>query len=140
MHKLLKIFTFWLLSLAAFCSCSMEDADFAEGGIVVISGTVSDLGTKKPLESVKLVFMAYESGSDSELPVNEQKVYTDSKGTYTLMATGFSTPVTCVITTEAEGYAGVRKEIFVNWEGTSYDREINTFFVNECDFHLEPKK
>ena len=22
----------------------------------------------------------------------------------------------------------------------SYDREINTFFVNECDFHLEPKK
>lgn len=139
MHRLLKIFTFWLLSLAAFCSCSKENNDIAEGGTIIISGSISDIGTKRPIESVKVLFSAYESHEDSALPVNEQNVYTDSNGSYSIMASGFSTPVTCVIVTEAEGYASVRKEILVNWEGISFDRATNTFFVNDCDFHLERK-
>lgn len=138
MHRLLKIFTFWLLSLAAFCSCS-KGPEMTEGGIIVISGTISDMDTKQPLEGVKILFTAYDSDEDFTLPVTEQNVYTDSKGSYSIMASGFSTPVTCVIVTEAEGYAAVRKEVFVNWEGTSFDRVSNSFFVNECDFHLEKK-
>lgn len=105
----------------------------------MISGSISDMDTKKPLEAVKLLFSAYESSEDTTQPVNEQNVYTDSKGSYSIVVSGFSTPVTCVISTEYEGYASVSKEIFVNWEGTSYDRVKNTFFVNECDFHLGKK-
>ena len=63
----MKIFTFWLLSLAAFCSCSKEP-EMTEGGIIVISGTISDMDTKQPLEGVKILFTAYDSDEDFTLP------------------------------------------------------------------------
>ena len=137
MHRLLYISTIWLLLVAAFCSCSKFDAQIAEGASITISGNVSDISSGKALEDVRIQFLAYDSRNMKGLPVTEQKVYTDSKGTYTISASGFASPVTCVIIAEGEGYGSVRKEVFINWEGSSYDRESNTFYVNECNFHME---
>lgn len=139
MHRLYQILTFWLLSTAAFCSCSVMDAEMSEGNKVIISGSVCDIDTKQPLESVKILFKAYDTSGVPSSPINEINVYTDSNGAYNLMSDEYDRPVTCVIITEAESYESVRKEVFVNWEGTSYDREKKTFFVNDCDFHLSRK-
>lgn len=109
-----------------------------EGGKVIISGTICDMDTKQPIESVKVLFMSYES-DDMSSRIHELNVYTDSNGAYNLISEEYDEPVTCVITTEAEGYETVKKEVFVNWEGTSYDKAQNTFFVNDCDFHLSRK-
>ena len=131
--------TLWLLSMAAFCSCSSDSDDTVmTGGTVMISGTVSSMDTNTPVEEVKIVFNAY-SDNGSSSPINTQNVYTDSHGTFNIIAEIISTAVTCVITTEHGEYKSERKEIIVNWKGLSYDASHRTFFVNDCNFHIVKK-
>lgn len=131
--------TLWLLSIAAFCSCSLVDQEneINDTMTLIISGTVSDNASKQPLEGVKIIFQAYASEGQSDSPEISQNAYTDSNGVFSIKATGFSSAVTCVLTTDHPDYSSVRKDILINWTGTSYDFQTKTFFVNDCDFHVD---
>ena len=132
--------TFWLLSIAAFCSCSPGSLDggyTGEGMTLIISGTVSETASKQPLEGVKIMFQAYESEGNPDLPAITQNAYTDSHGAFNIKAEGFSSAVTCILTTDHPDYSSVRKDILINWKGTSYDFQTRTFYVNDCDFHID---
>lgn len=139
MQRLSNIMTLWLLSIAAFCSCDQGPiySDKTEK-TVIINGAVSDLSSTDPIEGVKVIFNAY-AGNGERSALNTQNVYTDSKGAFNIIAEKIDQAVTCVITTEHEEYVSERKEIIVNWSGISYDEKRSTFFVNDCDFHLEKK-
>lgn len=139
MQRLSNIMTLWLLSIAAFCSCDQGPiySDETEK-TVIITGIVSDLSSTHPIEGVKVIFNAY-AGNNGRNALNTQNVYTDSNGAFNITAERIDKAVTCVINTEHEDYVSVKKEIIVNWSGISYDEHRNTFFVNDCDFHLEKK-
>jgi len=143
MQKLLNIMTIWLLSIAAFCSCSdssTHDYSNPSDKDVIINGTVSEISTRQPIEGVKIAFMAYSSYGRTDGPVLSLNAYTDSRGTFNLKAEEIGAAVKCILTTEHPEYSGIEKEIIINWTGTSYDAESRTFYVNDCDFHLQRKR
>ena len=143
MQKLLNIITFWLLSMAAFCSCTSteEHSITATDGTrtIIITGTVSEAAGNAAIEGIKLIFEAYDPESSSSAPLTTINAYTDSQGTFSITADGFTTSVNGVITTDNPDYKTVSKQVLVTWKGTSYDPETRTFFINNCDFHLEKK-
>ena len=81
--------------------------------------------------------MAYSSYGRTDGTVLSLNAYTDSRGTFNLKAEEIGAAVKCILTTEHPEYSGIEKEIIINWTGTSYDAESRTFYVNDCDFHLE---
>jgi hypothetical protein len=142
MQKLLNIMTIWLLSIAAFCSCTNIEQTTETGNVyktVIINGTVSEISSRQPIEGVKIAFMAYGKSGRTDEPVSSINAYTDSRGTFNLKAEEIGTAVKCILTTEHPGYSGVEKEIIINWTGPSYDPESKIFYVNDCDFHLARK-
>ena len=135
--------TIWLLSIAAFCSCSnIENTRETETAdkTVIINGTVSEISSRQPIEGVKIAFMAYSKAGHTGQPVSTINAYTDSRGAFKLKAEGIGTVVTCTLISEHPDYSGVEKEIIINWAGPSYDPESRTFYVNDCDFHLQRKR
>jgi len=140
MHRLLKILTFWLLSLAAICSCSKEMIMLDEEGIIMITGTVSEADSATPLEGAQVCLEAFYTTRMSDAPGNRQTVYTDSDGTYSIKIGGIRTNINCTITVSHEEYEDQSTTIMVNWSETSLDEEKNTFFVNDCNFHLKKKR
>ena len=124
--------------MAAFCSCTdMENAGTNEGLYVetniVINGTVSESGSGLPVEGVKLLLKGYNSG----ISVLSQDSYTDSQGRFNIKAGYVNKPIKCMVSTEHPEYSGMQKEILIKWSGTSFDSETTTFYVNDCDFHIE---
>ena len=144
MQKLLNIITFWLLSIAAFCSCTSIDEPYLKDtdgtGTIIINGTVSDVTGNTPIEGMKLVFEAYDPEDLSGAPITAINAYTDSQGTFSITAEGFTSAVTGIIATDHQDYSNITKELLITWKGTSYDPATRTFFINNCDFHLEKKK
>ena len=135
--------TIWLLSIAAFCSCSDSSPhDYSDPSDkdVIINGTVSEITTRQPIEGVKIAFIAYSKAGHTGQPVSTINAYTDSRGAFKLKAEGIGIVVTCTLISEHPDYSGVEKEIIINWAGPSYDPESRTFYVNDCDFHLERRK
>ena len=64
-----------------------------------------------------------------------------SSDLYTIEASGFSGPVTCMVTAESPEDADVKYEtvtnkVVVTWSGNSFDAESNTAYVNECNFQM----
>jgi hypothetical protein len=139
MNRLFQIFSIILLASAALCSCSTFSDTYIENGTIIITGTVSEIDTKQPVEGVKMIFTAYPSDGTSVYPAAALNAYTDSKGTFNIKTEGVNSAVTCRIISEHPGYSQVTKEIIVNWSGTSYDASTGIFYVNDCDFHLEKK-
>ena len=132
--------TLWLLSIAAFCSCSDSmDPDYSDPSdkTVMINGTVSEISTRLPIEGVKIAFMAYGKAGQ---PISTINAYTDSRGAFKLKAERIGTVVTCTLISEHPDYSGIEKEIIINWTGPSYDPESRIFYINDCDFHLERKR
>lgn len=137
MIRILNITIIWLLSIAAFCSCS-KDASLPRGNAkVIISGTVSDLYAKSAIEGAEIKFQIYEENESASRLIVERSVYTDSKGAYSLMEEGFDSTIRCTLIVSHKDYYSESQEIIVNWSGTSYDSDMNTFFVNECNIHLK---
>lgn len=134
MHRKIQFTTILLLALTFLCSCSKErklDGDFT----VVINGTVSVAATGEPVEGVMITFKAIDTKRSTELI--SRNIYTDSNGIYMIESEGFNRPITCILDVTHPDYNSIIKTILVNWNSSSYDDETNTFFVNECDFHLE---
>lgn len=134
MHRNIHIITIMLLALTFLCGCSKErklDGDFT----VVINGTVSVAATGEPVEGVQITFKAIDTNHSKELI--SRTIYTDSNGSYMIESEGFYSPLKCILDVTHPDYNGIMKTILVNWNSSSYDDETNTFFVNECNFHLE---
>ena len=134
MHRNIHFIKIMLLALIVLCGCSKErklDGDFT----VVINGTVSVAATGEPLEGVQITFKAIDTNRSKELI--SRNIYTDSNGSYMIESEGFNSPLKCIIDVTHPDYNSIMKTILVNWNSSSYDDETNTFFVNECDFHLE---
>ena len=143
MQKFLNIMTIWLLSIAAFCSCSdIDDPDYGDptDKTVIINGTVSEINSRQPIEGVKIAFTAYSRDGRTGQPVSSITAYTDSRGAFKLKAEKIGTAGTCTLVSEHPEYSGVEKEIIINWTGPSYNPESRIFYINDCDFHLESKR
>ena len=127
--------------MAAFCSCSSNAPEMNTDAMsVIINGTVSDISSNEPLEGVKIVFKAYNAENPGTEPIVSMNAYTDSKGVFNIKSDGYTSAILCEIDAEHPGYSDVTKEIYINWNGTSFDEASLSFFVNDCDFHLEKKK
>lgn len=121
--------------MAAFCSCSdLKSSDIYVETNIVINGTVSESGSGLPVEGVKLLLKGYNASGNSVL---SQDSYTDSQGTFNLKSVYVNKAIRCTIATDHKEYSSMQKEIIINWSGTSFDPESRTFYVNDCDFHIE---
>ena len=124
--------------MAAFCSCSDDSSDILDRFYVetniVINGTVSESSSGQPVEGVKLLLKGYDDSGNSVL---SQDSYTDSQGTFNLKSVYVNKAIRCTIATDHKEYSSMQKEIIINWSGTSFDPESRTFYVNDCDFHIE---
>ena len=122
----------------------LNDEDAALGGeyTIVVNGIVSDVVSNDPLLNFRVTFNAYAENSLSVIPVITKSAYTDSRGAYTFKVSGFSEPVTCEITAESqentEQYEPATNKIVVTWTGNSFDPEEKIFYVNDCNFQLNP--
>ena len=130
--------------MAAFCSCTSDKgpylSDFSGTGTIIISGTVSEVIGNTPIEGMKLLFQAYNPETNSNAPITAINAYTDSHGAFSITAEGFTSAVTGILSTDHQDYSTITKELLITWKGTSYDPATRTFFINNCDFHLEKKK
>ena len=137
MHKIKYTSIIWLLLIAAFCSCSNSETIPPDEVSLVISGTVSDMTSDKPIKNVELIFEAFVS-NDMKNPIINRSSYTDSKGTFSIKTDGYTySSVRCLITTKHEEYISVQKELIVNLTEISYDEQTATCFINDCNIHLE---
>lgn len=141
-----------LLASTALLSCSagyehMEDDDFppyssnagAEKSLV-INGTVLSLHDVLPLEGIKITLHASEISDDDDATEFDKIIeYTDNRGIFTIKASGYKTPISCIITAEDPNgiYLSGKHEIpNIQWDN-SYNMQGGTWYVNDCDFHLE---
>lgn len=104
---------------------------------IIISGTVSDFHTKSPIEGAEVRFLIHQENDSASTLIVQSSEYTDSKGTYSIMEEGFDSTIHCRLIVSHEDYSSESQEIIVNWGGTSFDSEKNTYFVNECNIHLK---
>ena len=137
MHRIKYISILWLLLIAAFCSCSSYDMAVPDEVSLVISGTVSEITSEKPIENVEIIFEAYV-GNEMKDPIINSNSYTDDNGTFSIKTDGYNTPsIRCLIKTCHEEYISVQKEMIINLTEISYDEESATCFINDCHIHLE---
>ena len=136
-----------LLSAAAMAlSCSLAlvnngDEVVAGEHTVVISGIVSDLDSKKPLQGMKITMQAFPENVLYPLPIVTLTEYTDNNGTFSLEADGLSEVITCKVTVSspdmaAMPYEPASQEHHISWSGPSFDENNRIFFVNDCNFQL----
>ena len=130
------------LSCSAMVLLDRQEDTPKEGNLkLTVNGVVSDITSNRPLSGMKITLSAYAENSPSLLPDANKTVFTDSKGVYTIEASGFSGPVTCMVTAESPEDADVKYEtvtnkVVVTWSGNSFDAESNTAYVNECNFQM----
>ena len=145
--KLLFVNMIMLLSVSiAALSCSTGapyDDTMTEGDgpyTIVVSGTASDKSSGTPLKEIRISLHAAEMIIGGEKEVRTTNVYTDINGHFTLTADKFSRPVSCTITaSDGNGvYRISRQELNISWSGTSFDEYTGYFYVNDCNFYMEP--
>lgn len=108
---------------------------------LTVNGVVSDIASNLPISGVKITLEAHAENTPTLLPDATKTVSTDENGVYTIEASGFSGTITCTLTAESPEDAAVKYEtvtnkVVVTWEGSSFDEESNTAYVNECNFQM----
>lgn len=131
-----------LLSVsAAVCSCAMASGDLFDNrtsGRILITGTVSELDSAKPLKDIRITFKAYPASNPGTAPVFAYEVFSGDDGVYVIDALSDVTPLLCTIIAEdiSSVHESQTHEISVTWSGPSYDRKSNSFIVNDSHFQL----
>ena len=66
-------------------------------------------------------------------------VYTDNRGRFELTEGGFQQKITCRVTAEDQSgvYESATQEMVVSWNGTSYNSQTRTSYVNDVNFYLK---
>lgn len=108
-------------------------------GRILITGTVSELGSAQPLKGIRITFKAYPAnGADAVYPVFEDEVYSGDNGVYLIAASASAIPLLCTIMAEDMDnvHESQTHEISVTWSGPSFDKKNNAFIVNDSHFQL----
>ena len=137
-----------LLSVAtAVLSCSKGDyvvMPDMEGTItersILITGYVSNM-EGQALEDITITFKAYPKDDVNAAPISTDTAYSNSKGTFSIMADGAEMDLICLVNAEdPDGiYESQSQQIFVSWKGVSFDASNNQYIVNDCSFVLNRK-
>ena len=137
-----------LLSVAtAVLSCSKGDyvvMPDMEGAItersILITGYVSNM-EGQALEDITITFKAYPKDDVNAAPISTDTAYSNSKGTFSIMADGAEMDLICLVNAEdPDGiYESQSQQIFVSWKGVSFDASNNQYIVNDCSFVLNRK-
>ena len=137
-----------LLSVAtAVLSCSTGDyvvMPDMEGTItersILITGYVSNM-EGQALEDITITFKAYPKDDVNAAPISTDTAYSNSKGTFSIMADGAEMDLICLVNAEdPDGiYESQSQQIFVSWKGVSFDASNNQYIVNDCSFVLNRK-
>lgn len=137
-----------LLSVAtAVLSCSKGDyvvMPDMEGTItersILITGYVSNM-EGQALEDITITFKAYPKDDVNAAPISTDTAYSNSKGTFSIMADGAEMDLICLVNAEdPDGiYESQSQKIFVSWKGVSFDASNNQYIVNDCSFVLNRK-
>lgn len=146
MKKIISYIMLILLGTTVLSSCSMEmfdnDSNITDGGRwkeVIITGLVSDAESSEALEDITIYFKAYPQADSDAAPVATDEVHTGNNGVFTIQTpSNVSGNLYCTITAEdPKGiYQSNTKQIIVTWKGTSFDKELNLYVVNDCNFQL----
>lgn len=130
-----------LTTFMASCSTGLEPVEDLEntGYTIVVSGTVADITTTEPLENVKITLYAAEVTEYGEGALVNRTVYTDNRGRFELTESGFQQKITCRVTAEDQSgvYESATQEMVVSWNGTSYNSQTRTSYVNDVNFYLK---
>ena len=104
-----------------------------------VSGTVTDIETALPLESIRLTFDAHTFPEKEHLAEYSKVVYTDSNGAYKLTVNRLQSSITYTITVEDldDIYMHHLGEISVDMNGPSFID--GTFYVNDFNIWLKEK-
>ena len=137
-----------LLSIAtAVLSCSkgvydsMPDMEgVLQNKSILITGSVSEM-EGNALEDITITFKAYPKDDVNAAPVSTETAYSNSKGTFSIMADGADMELLCIVTAEDQDgiYESQNQQIFVSWKGVSFDETANQYIVNDCSFVLNRK-
>ena len=137
-----------LLSVAtAVLSCSIEpNVDIvdmestAPRKSILITGSVFNMDGQS-LEDIAITFKAYPKDDVNAAPISTETAYSNSKGTFSIMAEGANMELLCVVTAEDPNciYESQTQQIFVSWKGVSFDETANQYIVNDCSFVLNRK-
>ena len=137
-----------LLSVAtAVLSCSIEpNVDIvdmesaAPRKSILITGSVFNMDGQS-LEDIAITFKAYPKDDVNAAPISTETAYSNSKGTFSIMAEGADMELLCIVTAEdPDGiYESQNQQIFVSWKGVSFDETANQYIVNDCSFVLNRK-
>ena len=145
-RKIKQILALTILAVTS-ASCSMALLNDEESSLngeytIVVNGIVSDVASNDPLLNFRITFTAYAENSLSVMPLITKTAYTDARGAYNFKISGFSEPVTCEIKAECPEktaqYEPMTNKIMVTWSGSSFDPDQKTFFVNDCNFQMNP--
>lgn len=123
------------------CSVDMYDAEVPyQERTMLVTGSVSDT-SGNPLEDITITLKAYPQDDAAASPLTTETAYTNNKGTYSIHAKGYETPLLCIITAEdmAGTYESKTQKVLISWKGLSFDEASNTFVVNDCNFNLNRK-
>ena len=146
MKKLVTYILLTLLGTTMLSSCSMEvfDADSSitdrdEQKELIITGLVTDSDNNTALEDISIYFRAYPQAEPDSSPIMNDEVHTGNNGIFTIQATSTdSGKLLCTLTAEdPKGiYQSQTKQIIITWKGTSYDKKLQKYVVNDCNFQL----
>ena len=146
MRKLMSYIALILLGIAALSSCSMEmfdaEADITDKGgrkEIIITGMVTDAQGGMALEDITIFFDAYPQAASEGEPVASDQVHTGNNGVFSIQTTSdVSGNLTCTITAEdPEGiYQKQSKQVIITWKGPSFDKDLQMYVVNDCNFQL----
>ena len=150
----MKIFRTYIFSIAALLSVATAVLSCSKGDYVVmpdmegtitersilITGYVSNM-EGQALEDITITFKAYPKDDVNAAPISTDTAYSNSKGTFSIMADGAEMDLICLVNAEdPDGiYESQSQKIFVSWKGVSFDASNNQYIVNDCSFVLNRK-
>ena len=105
-------------------------------GTVIVSGVVSDKDTGAILKDITITYESYDLRGKM---IQTKKSYSSSNGTYVIEANGYTSKITCTLTASVPVgcYSESQIELNVDWNGSMFNAETDTFVVNDCNFHLQ---
>lgn len=118
-------------------SCTKESGCMLVGeGTVIISGIVSDQNTGALLKDATITFKSYNLRGKL---LKTKTSYSSGNGTYVIEDSGYTSEITCILTASVPdgSYSESQIELNVDWNGSMFNAETDTFVVNDCNFHLQ---
>ena len=101
--------------------------------------TITEFESLTPFEGICIQFEEFITVNGEEVLFSSTTAHSDKTGMYTIYIQGAETTMRCVAkATDGNGiYQTQTKEIFVTWDGPSFDKDSKLFVVNDCNFIMK---